>query len=53
MFVRHKSHKMETTTTKWVLGHKVTSHPTTGDYDLMIAETPAKMPGPLRICIIL
>ena len=46
MFVRQKSHKMETTTTNWVLGHKVTAHPTTGDYDLMIAETPANMQGP-------
>jgi len=32
--------------TRWVLGHKVTSHDTSGDYDLMIAETPPNMPGP-------
>ena len=46
MFVRQKSHKMNTTSTKWVLGHKITSHETTGDYDLVIAETPSKVPGP-------
>ena len=45
-FVRHKSHKMTKSTTRWVLGHKVTPHDTTGDYDLMMAETPAKMQGP-------
>ena len=32
--------------TRWVLGHKVTQHQTTGDYDLMIAETPPQVPGP-------
>ena len=32
--------------TKWVLGHKVTTHSTTGDYDLMMAETPTHVPGP-------
>ncbi len=46
MFVRHKSHKMSTNQPKWVLGHKVTTHDTTGDYDLMYAETPPKVPGP-------
>ncbi len=44
--MRQKSHKMHSTNTKWVLGHKVTPHDTTGDYDLMIAETPAKVQGP-------
>ena len=44
--MRQKSHKMNTSSTKWVLGHKITSHETTGDYDLMIAETPPKVPGP-------
>ena len=44
--MRQKSHKMYSTDTKWVLGHKVTPHDTTGDYDLMIAETPAKVQGP-------
>lgn len=29
-----------------MLGHKVTQHQTTGDYDLMIAETPPQVPGP-------
>ena len=32
--------------TRWVLGHQVTPIDTTADYDLMIAHTPAKMPGP-------
>lgn len=32
--------------TKWVLGHKVTPHDTSGNYDLMIAETPPNVPGP-------
>ena len=32
--------------TKWVLGHKVTLHDTSGDYDLMVAETPPMVPGP-------
>ncbi len=32
--------------TKWVLGHKVTPHDTSGDYDLMMAETPPHVPGP-------
>ena len=44
--MRQKSHKMETTNTKWVLGHKVTPYDTSGDYDLMMAETPPKMQGP-------
>ncbi len=46
MFVRQISHKMNSTKTKWVLGHKVTPHETTGDYDLMVAETPARVQGP-------
>ncbi|WP_111684570.1 cupin domain-containing protein [Winogradskyella tangerina] len=37
---------MDANKTKWVLGHKVTPHDTSGDYDLMIAETPAKVQGP-------
>ncbi|WP_425236338.1 cupin domain-containing protein [Ulvibacterium sp.] len=37
---------MNSTKTKWVLGHKVTPHETTGDYDLMVAETPARVQGP-------
>ena len=32
--------------TKWVLGHRVTSYDTAGDYDLMMAETPAHVQGP-------
>ena len=46
MFVRQISHKMTVTKTKWVLGHKITPHETSGDFDLMIAETPPKVPGP-------
>ena len=46
MFVRQISHKMNTKNTKWVLGHKVTPHDTSGDYDLMIAETPPQVQGP-------
>ncbi len=30
----------------WVLGHKITPHDTSGDYDLMVAETPPNVPGP-------
>lgn len=37
---------MKQSSTKWVLGHKVTSYDTTGDYDLMMAETPPQVPGP-------
>ncbi len=46
MFVRHKSHKMNNNTAKWVLGHKITPYTTTGDYDLMMGETPAMVQGP-------
>lgn len=46
MFVRQKSYKMENKDSKWVLGHKVTPHNTSGNYDLMVAETPPKMQGP-------
>lgn len=44
--MRQKSYKMEKNNSKWVLGHKVTVYDTTGDYDLMLAETPPKVPGP-------
>lgn len=44
--MRHKSHEMNNKNEKWVLGHKVTPHYTTGDYDLVVGETPAKMQGP-------
>lgn len=37
---------MKQSSTKWVLGHKVTSYDTTGDYDLMMAETPPHVGGP-------
>lgn len=37
---------MENTITKWVLGHKVALHNTSGDYDLAYGETPAGVQGP-------
>lgn len=37
---------MKTYTSRWVLGHKVTPYYTSGDYDLMLAETPPMVPGP-------
>lgn len=37
---------MKNYSTKWVLGHKITTYDTSGDYDLMMAETPAQAPGP-------
>jgi quercetin dioxygenase-like cupin family protein len=37
---------MKFNNTKWVLGHKVTPHETTGNYDLMVAETPPRVQGP-------
>ena len=40
------SHKMKKTTSKWMLGHKVTPHDTTGNYDLALGETPPRLPGP-------
>jgi len=46
MFVRQKSHKMKSKNTKWVLGHKITPHDSSGDFDLMVAETPSKVQGP-------
>lgn len=44
--MRQKSHKMNNNTTKWVLGHKITPYETTGNFDLMMAETPPNVPGP-------
>ena len=44
--MRQKSHEMINSNTKWVLGHKVTSYDTTGDYDMMMAETPPMVQGP-------
>ena len=31
---------------KWVVGHKVSIHDTSGDYDLSIIETPPRVQGP-------
>ena len=44
--MRQMSHKMKQPATRWVLGHQVTPYDTTGDYDLMMAETPPHVPGP-------
>lgn len=32
--------------TQWVLGHKISTIPVSGDYDLVIGLTPANIPGP-------
>lgn len=37
---------MKDSVQKWVLRHKVSTHPTTGDYDLMLGETPSGVQGP-------
>jgi len=44
--VRQNSHKMEKLKKLWVLGQEVTLHPTSGDYDLAIIQTPPKSQGP-------
>lgn len=44
--MRQKSHEMKDSATVWVLGHKITFHPTTGDYDLIACETPGGSQGP-------
>lgn len=46
MFEQPKYLIMNTSSTKWVMGHKITAHEITGDYDLMFGETPAKVTGP-------
>lgn len=46
MFVRHKSHKMKQSQSIWVLGHLVTPYETSGDYNLIIGESPAGAQGP-------
>ncbi len=37
---------MKNNQTLWILGHKVTLLPTSGNYDLALFETPAKTQGP-------
>lgn len=32
--------------TKWVLGHRITPQKSTGDFDLVIGETPSNVQGP-------
>ncbi len=31
---------------RWVLGHEITPVEVTGDYDMVLGNTPAKVPGP-------
>ena len=44
--MRQKSYKMTKSNPKWVVGHRVSFHNTTGDYDLTIIETPPRVQGP-------
>ena len=44
--MRQKFHKMKEQPTRWVLGHKITPHRTTGDYNLVTGESPAGAQGP-------
>ena len=44
--MRLKSHKMTQKTSFIVMGHRVTPFETSGDYDLVIGETPGGMQGP-------
>lgn len=37
---------MENFTSKWVLGHHITTHPTSGNYDLAKGKTPPYTKGP-------
>jgi len=37
---------METNSQIYVLGHKISPQQISGDYDMVIGETPANMPGP-------
>lgn len=43
--MRQISHKTSIMA-KWVLGHKIKPQQVSGDYDLVIGETPAQTPGP-------
>lgn len=46
MFVRQISHKMKNSNTRWVLGHQISPVNVSGEYDMVIGETPAHVPGP-------
>ena len=37
---------MKNNQTIWVLGHKITLHPTSGNYDLAVIESPPEAKGP-------
>ena len=36
----------DTNNTRWVIGHKISPVHVTGDYDMVIGQTPAHVPGP-------
>jgi mannose-6-phosphate isomerase-like protein (cupin superfamily) len=38
--------KANSNETMWVLGHKISVHNPTGDYDMVVGETPPGVPGP-------
>ena len=46
MFMRHKSHKMSNNNIRWVIGHRISPVHVSGDYDMVIGQTPAQVPGP-------
>lgn len=37
---------MKNSKSYWVIGHKLSAHPSSGDFDLMTGETPVGVPGP-------
>lgn len=44
--MRQKSHEMKDNKELWILGHRISLHPTSGNYDLAIFETPPNSQGP-------
>ena len=46
MFVRQKSYKMQSQSARWVLGHRVIPQEVSGNYDLILGETPGQTDGP-------
>ena len=45
MFVRQISHEMNNDV-RWVLGHKISPVEVSGEYDMVVGQTPAQVPGP-------
>jgi len=43
--MRQKSHEMKNEEI-WILGHKMTMHESSGDYDMVVGETAPGVPGP-------